>query len=1000
MPRSPLPSATSADKSAPDSARRTVAELDQTVVKPFSLVGVTWSSGLKDDAVVDVKYRVKGVWSTWSKLELDLANTAIEGGRPGTESQWVGTADGVAVRVTASGNQTPVGLRVATINPGKSTSMTPVAFQPAAGLRTAATQPGIIMRSSWGANNSGTCDSPVYGPKTLGAVIHHTAGSNSYSKSESAGIVRATQAYHMDSRDWCDIGYNFLVDKYGQIFEGRKGGITQAVRAAHSGNGDVNEETIGVSMMGTFSSTTPSTEMKAAVVNLVGWRFSLAAIPAKGTYSLGGLTLNRIAGHRNVVSTECPGQKAYDWLSASDGLRDRVATYLENNGSSDTSAPTGLASTASTPTSLTFNWNAVEGAPQYRIQLSTSSSMSAATYYRFVPTTGTVTGLKPNTTYYAKVRTIDMDGVNISDYSPSISIKTPAAPPSGTDVPTGLSVTASTTTSIKYGWNAVEGAPQYRIQLSTSSSMSSATYYRFVDTSGTITGLKAGQKYYAKVRTIEMDGTNISAYSPAISFTTPKTAGKKTDTPKGLALTGRTGSSLTFGWNPVTDAPRYRIQLSTSSSMSNATYYRFYGTTGTITGLKAAQKYYAKVRTIEDDGTNLSSYSSAVSATTLAVEPVSSGSTSTNVSVPVPASSAYTLKGHGYGHGIGMSQYGAEGAARDGKSASSILATYYPGTDQTKKTGNIRVLLSADTTDSVMVEGREGLTLRYVSSGKTLSLPSTIDGKKVIRWSIDPLSSDKKKSVLRYRTTSTWATFKATTWTGDAQFEASTLDLVMPSDANRTYRTALRSSLPKSGATNRDTVNVLSIENYTRGVVAREMPSSWHAQALQAQSVAARTYGVRAITSSRYYDICDTTSCQVYGGADAETTSTDAAVKATAETILTYKGSPAFTQFSSSSGGYTAVGSQPYLKAVVDSTDGWSGNANHSWTQTVKASAIQAKYPTIGTLKSMKVTKRNGFGDYDGRVTTLELVGSKGTKTITGDQARTAFGLKSNWFTF
>ena len=105
---------------------------------------------------------------------------------------------------------------------------------------------------------------PIYGPTTKGAVIHHTAGSNSYSKADSASIVRATQAYHMNSRNWCDIGYNFLVDKYGQIFEGRAGGIDKPVRAAHSGNGPVNEQTMGVSLMGTFSSTAPTSAMKSA----------------------------------------------------------------------------------------------------------------------------------------------------------------------------------------------------------------------------------------------------------------------------------------------------------------------------------------------------------------------------------------------------------------------------------------------------------------------------------------------------------------------------------------------------------------------------------------------------------------------------------------------------------------------------------------------------------------------------------------------------------------
>ncbi|MCW2798983.1 MAG: hypothetical protein JWQ70_455 [Aeromicrobium sp.] len=984
---------------------RTVAALPKSTVKPFSMLGVTWKSGVPNDSVVQVKWRSHGTWSAWTKLELDLANTATDGGRPGTESSWVGKADGVAVRVVTASPANPVDLRVATINPGKSPSTSNAAFQTAA---SPIGQPPIIMRSSWGADNSGDCDSPLYGDTTLGAVIHHTAGSNTYSKSDSAGIVRATQAYHMQSRGWCDIGYNFLVDKYGQIFEGRKGGIDKPVRAAHSGNGPVNEETMGVSMMGTYDTTEPSDALKSAVVSLVSWRFNQFGIPAKGTYKLGGLTLNRIAGHRNVVSTDCPGTKGYAWLSASGGLRDRVAAALSGAGTPTdpppATVPGGLASTASTPTSLTFSWNAVTDAPEYRIQLSTSSSMSNATYYRFTDPTGTITGLKANTKYYAKVRTIETDGTNISDYSSAVNATTPVAS-SKTDTPKGLTNTAKTPSSLSFSWNAVTDAPMYRVQLSTSSSMSNATYYRFTDPTGAITGLKANTKYYAKVRTIETDGTNLSSYSSAVSATTTAApTGKKTDTPKGLANIAKTSTSLSFSWNPVTDAPRYRIQLSTSSSMSNATYYRFTDPSGTVSDLKANTKYYAKVRTIEDDGTNLSSYSSSINATTSKVTATST-STSTPTSTSsaaknVPSSKAYTFTGHGFGHGIGMGQYGAEGGARDGASYSKILSTYYPGTDTGTKSGNIRVLLSADTTSSVMVEGRSNLTLRYVSSDKTLALPATVSGDTVVRWSIDPLSSDPKKSSLRYRTTGAWTPYKNTTWSGPAQFEASTLALVMPSGPDRTYRTALRSVQPSSGSSSRDTVNVLSLENYTRGVVSREMPASWHAEALKAQSVAARTYGVRAISSTRYYDICDTTACQVYGGVSAETSTTDDAVSATAGKILTSDGDPALTQFSSSSGGYTSPGSATYLKAVSDPWDNWSGNANHSWTQSVKASTIQAKYPSIGTLKSLQVTKRNGFGDLGGRVTSLKIVGSKSTTTISGDAARSAFGLRSNWFTF
>ena len=169
-------------------------------------------------------------------------------------------------------------------------------------------KPTIITRSQWGAAAGTTCDAPLTGDRTRGVVVHHTAGSNSYAAADSKAIVRSTQAYHMKSRGWCDIGYNFLVDKYGQIFEGRRGGVDRAVRAAHSGNLTVNTYTMGVSMMGNYGEVRPSAALKAAMVKLIGWRLGTNFVKAKGTYSIGGLTLNRIAGHRNVVSTECPGR--------------------------------------------------------------------------------------------------------------------------------------------------------------------------------------------------------------------------------------------------------------------------------------------------------------------------------------------------------------------------------------------------------------------------------------------------------------------------------------------------------------------------------------------------------------------------------------------------------------------------------------------------------------------------------------------------------------------
>ncbi len=334
-----------AAEQADDDAADLVAQLPARRTDDFGLVGVTWTRGFDDkDMTVQVRLRTDGAWADWEELEVE--SDEGEGGRDGTEPLWVGSADGVAVRVTSPTGERPSGLSVATIDPGSapasSTTASPAFYeggadaavtQVADGAPTYTPKPAIISRSKWGAKKNTYCDSPRVGNETRGIVVHHTAGSNSYSKSQSAGIVRATQAYHMKGRDWCDIGYNFLVDKYGQIFEGRVGGVDRAVRGAHAGNKTVNTYTMGVSMMGTYTSSQPTAATKDAMVKLIGWRLGTTFHPATGKYKVGSYSLNRIAGHRNVVSTACPGAAAYAWLSASGGLRDRVADYIANYSS-------------------------------------------------------------------------------------------------------------------------------------------------------------------------------------------------------------------------------------------------------------------------------------------------------------------------------------------------------------------------------------------------------------------------------------------------------------------------------------------------------------------------------------------------------------------------------------------------------------------------------------------------------------------------------------------
>jgi SpoIID/LytB domain protein len=219
------------------------------------------------------------------------------------------------------------------------------------------------------------------------------------------------------------------------------------------------------------------------------------------------------------------------------------------------------------------------------------------------------------------------------------------------------------------------------------------------------------------------------------------------------------------------------------------------------------------------------------------------------------------------------------------------------------------------------------------------------------------------------------------------------MTLRLPHHASADYRGALR-------AVEDHTVNLLSLDRYVQGVVPREMPVSWAADAVRAQAVAARTYAAyeRANTTT-YYDICDTTSCQVYGGAEAEEPASNAAVRATRGRVVIHQGRPAFTQFSSSNGGWSSAGSQPYLVAQPDPYEASSGNPNATWTATLTSQQIEKKWPQLGTLSHISLT-RDGNGDFGGRVTQATLTGSAGSVQVTGDDLRYLMGDdgRSTWF--
>jgi stage II sporulation protein D len=357
-------------------------------------------------------------------------------------------------------------------------------------------------------------------------------------------------------------------------------------------------------------------------------------------------------------------------------------------------------------------------------------------------------------------------------------------------------------------------------------------------------------------------------------------------------------------------------------------------------------------------------------------------------------SARFTIHGAGWGHGWGMSQYGAYGAARKGLSWKRILAFYYRDTQLSTLPSRtkIKVWITADNDSSLRVLPASGLTVRD-SAGHRYILPT---GPNFTSWRISRSGSGYR---LSYRTRSGNYLTKSTgltTGTWSFSTHSSMVKVVFPNGSVRSYRGTV--ALIKKGSGGR-TINNVLLEHYVRGVVPAEMPTSWPADAVRAQAVAARSYAVRLRDFGGYsrYDICDTTACQVYGGMGRETSNGNAAVRATAGTIVTYRGKVALAQFALSNGGYSARGDYPYLAAHRDPYDGVI--KSQAWTRVISASSISRVWPSVGTVKQLQITSRDGAGAWGGRVKTIKIIGTSRTATVSGTTFQHMFGMRSSLFT-
>ena len=382
-----------------------------------------------------------------------------------------------------------------------------------------------------------------------------------------------------------------------------------------------------------------------------------------------------------------------------------------------------------------------------------------------------------------------------------------------------------------------------------------------------------------------------------------------------------------------------------------------------------------------------------------------------------PLDGLFAVEGHGWGHGRGMSQWGAQGAASLGRTADEIVSTYYPGTARAVLApAPIRVLLQGDEGADLQVHPAAGLTVTDLASGATAPLPV---GPTMWRVTVDAVGLHVESL-----TGTVWRPFPlgtATSHVGPVRFSGPSMHRVaLPKGISRDYRGVVQAV--RNGPTALASVVVLDLEDYLLGVVPRESSASWRTAALEAQSIAARSYSANKrdrVAGAGQWDICDTTQCQVFGGSrlhtptatvELEPATTSAAVRATAGVVRTYQGKPILAEYSSSNGGWSTAGNVPYLAARRDDWDGALPNPVHSWKATLRATDLERRFPALGTLKRIRVTARDGNGEWGGRVRTvvLEGVSSTGaptsvTTTGAGVQGARSWpassdGLRSSWW--
>lgn len=340
---------------------------------PFTLVGLTWQGKIDQSIVFKVKVRESGVWTNWINLENGLYEEASAGtaeavdARGGTDPLLTAPADGIEVVMESDSSSIPTDLKVNLFNSDstrqdrsitKSSAFTSAnssmqsfaSTAPAVSPQGAVVpRPRIVSRAEWGADETWRSPTPRMGTRVLAGVVHHTASTNSYTADQAPAQMRNLYAYFTKSLNYSDMGYNFLVDKFGTIYEGRAGcavnadptcdGPAQPTQGAHTAG--LNLDTFGVSVIGNYDVLAPENPaaIVEAVASLMAWKIAPYGLDPNATakvlstdtsgssrFSSGQTaTMQVITAHRDVGITACPGRYLYPYMAQ---IRSRATDLL------------------------------------------------------------------------------------------------------------------------------------------------------------------------------------------------------------------------------------------------------------------------------------------------------------------------------------------------------------------------------------------------------------------------------------------------------------------------------------------------------------------------------------------------------------------------------------------------------------------------------------------------------------------------------------------------